>query len=1301
MTTLEENYDPKKYHLKLSNTVKKRKTDSSISQEYNEQNMKDSNITNFIRKRTTSINSAPQLSSDEEEAESELPKKKKHNHQKKHESNDIIANNFVLFKEIANGTFGKIIYGFNIRDSVEVAVKKEIQNDLNSQIKIENKVYCSLLNIPKNYDITGIQPIPQHDIIGVPKFYGTGKHKNNNYIILEFLGPNLSQLFKFCDNKKYTIVTTFLIGIQMINRIENLHKFHFIHRDIKPENFVIGTGRKSNIIYLIDFGLSKKYKNPKNHQHIPYRDNRKLTGTVRYISINTHMGVEQSRRDDLESVAYVLILFLKGRLPWQNTSNDKKFIKVMKKKMEIPTEILCYELPEEMSIYLNYCKSLRFEDRPDYDFLKSLFIKGISKYANYFGLEKENLFFDWLIEDKKYIRKILKKEKQYINEDSKDETFLEKKYNFDKTNNNLNNEIPKLNQVLYKKNNYSSSNSISSAIHSSESSNSENDEIKKKIKNNYINIENSSKISNSKNSNLDSKINNSNIDSKINLNADSKFNSIINLNFNSSIKEEENKNNDEDLSSDRTLKVQFNGTIKEKTFTKEENEKFKSFVSSLKTKEKIDNYIDTLITNPNSNKNLSNLQLKTLNKDNESDDESYSSENLKEITTPTYNMKLTIDDNNGNNYSNRKLNYQLAESGITFHMKNSNSIPNVGESSTIKKESKFQEKIKEAKSPQFTIIPYINNSNIHERNQQNANNNYLNVDNINTSKSFGKTLFSSNEPISNKQNESFEKDEYSYYTKKYKTEKVNNSNIYKHLSHFPHQIKSKDSFEEAINKGKSSDKLQTLKMLTETGGNLTNIQLTLAKENLIRINYEPVSNYYIILDNVGQGSYGKVKKVKHRKLNEIRAMKIVDKKSSSSHHEIEILRKISHPNILNIFEIFEDTRHYYIICEYCEGGELFSIISKKGFFNEKEAAKIIKQILQGVNYLHTNNIIHRDLKPENIIFVSNDTEIIKIIDFGTAIEVKEKGHKLKKIIGTPYYMAPEVLKKNYNEKCDIWSCGVILFLLLCGYPPFNGRSNKEIYNKIENSSPIFYDEEWNDISKEAKDLCKKMLKKNPNERLSASECLKQDWFNIINSKYNEERITESQNKIIEKMALFVHQNKFKQAVLQFISTQFDLKKEEEDLRMVFKEFDQSNQGVISKEDFNRQLEKIYGSIITNELADEVFAQLDLDNSGSISYNEFITSVIGNRKNITEERLEKAFKMLDKNNNGLLSIDEIKNYFGGDDETWKEVLKDVDENGDGEVDFKEFKKIMLGLKQSQFVEENNNDNNESDDEEKSI
>jgi len=1234
----DEEYNPKKYSLKLSGTVKKRKTDDTS--QYSEENMKESKISNFFKQRTTSIDSLPALSSEEEE--SDTPKKKKHNQKKKHENNEVILNNFVLFKEIANGTFGKIIYGFSIRDNVEVAIKKEVQFEERSQLKLEGKIYTSLLNIPKNYDITGIHPIPQNEITGVPKFFGAGKHKNNHYLILEFLGPNLGQLFRFCNNKKFTIITVFLIAIQILNRIENLHKYHYIHRDIKPENFAIGTGNKSNIIYLIDFGLSKRYKNPKSHQHIPYKDNRKLIGTVRYISINTHMGVEQSRRDDLESIAYVLILFLRGSLPWQKISNDKTYQKVMKKKMQIPTEILCYELPEEISIFLNYAKSLRFEDRPDYDYLKSIFIKGITWYATNCGLEKETLFFDWLIEDRNFIQKILKREKQIINEENlKDETNIEKKYIFDKLNDNIKKEMPKLNKVLYNNvaNNSSSNSSSSSSLES----------ISNKSKTNKAQ-KNGFKLKKSKDSENES----------------------------------ENKNEEnEEESSDRTIKFQFNGTLQGKTNDEKENKIIQSLVSSLKTKEKIDKYINTIISG--SNYSVS----KSIKSNNDNDNDSYSIDNLKEISTPTYNMKVSIDDNYA--FSNRKLNYQLAESSITFHMKSNNSNNALSEVN-IKKESKFQELNSKEKTTTNSIKNEVETSLIELENpnlkETKLGNSHLNLNNSkNAQKSISGTMISEQTNSNKKKNISFEisNDNNNCYNKKFQTEKFNNS-LYKHLSTFPHNPKEKKSFEDMVKKGKSTEKIKTLKMLSDTGGNLSNIQITLAKENIIRINTEPVSNYYIILDNVGQGSYGKVKKVKHRKLNEIRAMKIVDKKSASSHHEIEILRKISHPNIINIFEIFEDYKQYYIICEYCEGGELFSIISRKGFFSEKEAAKIIQQILQAVNYLHTNNIIHRDLKPENIIFVSNDKDIIKLIDFGTAIEIKDKGKKLKKVIGTPYYIAPEVLKENYNEKCDIWSCGVILFILLCGYPPFNGRSNKEIYNKIENSAPIFYDEEWNEISKEAKDLCKKMLKKNPNERLSAEESLKHNWFNIINTNFNDEKISVNQNKIIENMAQFVHHNKFKQAILQFISTQFDLKKEEEDLRNIFKEFDKSNKGVISKEDFKAQLEKIYGVVISSEMADEVFQQLDLDNSGSISYNEFITSVIGNRKNITEERLEKAFKMLDKDNNGLLSVDEIKSFFGGDDETWKEVLKDVDENGDGEVDFKEFQKIMIGLKNSQLIGE---------------
>jgi serine/threonine protein kinase len=190
--------------------------------------------------------------------------------------------------------------------------------------------------------------------------------------------------------------------MQIINRIENIHKHNFIHRDIKPENFLIGSQDKSNVIYLIDFGLSKRYKNPKNHQHIPYREGRALTGTARYVSISTHLGIEQSRRDDLESIGYVLVFFLKGTLPWQGLKNGgDKYQRIMEKKLQIPTEMLCHNLPEEFALFINYAKSLRFEDRPDYDYIRGIFLKLLGKCTSNYGLTKTMLKFDWCFDDPK------------------------------------------------------------------------------------------------------------------------------------------------------------------------------------------------------------------------------------------------------------------------------------------------------------------------------------------------------------------------------------------------------------------------------------------------------------------------------------------------------------------------------------------------------------------------------------------------------------------------------------------------------------------------------------------------------------------------------------------------------------------------------------------------------------------------------------------------------------------------------------------------------------------------------------
>ncbi|GAA5986435.1 hypothetical protein JCM10908_003754 [Rhodotorula pacifica] len=269
-----------------------------------------------------------------------------------------VGGKYRIGKKIGSGSFGDIYLGVNIISGEEVAIKLESVKAKHPQLEYEAKVYKTLAGG-----------------VGVPFVRWFGVECDYNAMVLDLLGPSLEDLFNFC-NRKFSLKTSLLLADQLISRIEYIHSRNFIHRDIKPDNFLMGIGKRGNQVNVIDFGLAKKYRDPKTHLHIPYRENKNLTGTARYTSINTHLGVEQSRRDDMESLGYVLMYFLRGSLPWQGlkaATKKQKYDRIMEKKMTTPTEYLCRGFPNEFAIYLNYCRSLRFDDKPDYSYLRKLF----------------------------------------------------------------------------------------------------------------------------------------------------------------------------------------------------------------------------------------------------------------------------------------------------------------------------------------------------------------------------------------------------------------------------------------------------------------------------------------------------------------------------------------------------------------------------------------------------------------------------------------------------------------------------------------------------------------------------------------------------------------------------------------------------------------------------------------------------------------------------------------------------------------------------------------------------------------
>jgi calcium-dependent protein kinase len=242
--------------------------------------------------------------------------------------------------------------------------------------------------------------------------------------------------------------------------------------------------------------------------------------------------------------------------------------------------------------------------------------------------------------------------------------------------------------------------------------------------------------------------------------------------------------------------------------------------------------------------------------------------------------------------------------------------------------------------------------------------------------------------------------------------------------------------------------------------------------------------------------------------------KIDKEQQGKMYFEFQLLKKLDHPHIIRIFEVFSDEKNFYLITEFCEGGEVFSMIQKSEVFNEKIAARVMKQIINAVFYCHTQGIVHRDIKSDNILFLYDKIDSpIKLIDFGISVRL-EKDTKLKDKTGTVLYIAPEVIKGDYDEKCDIWSCGVLLYMMLSGSPPFYGKTRKEVINKILKGTVSFKQNIWGLVSSDAKDLITRMLEMNPFTRPSPLEVLSHPWFfkNKTSVKINSEVYLENMKK---------------------------------------------------------------------------------------------------------------------------------------------------------------------------------------------
>ncbi|KAG0455585.1 hypothetical protein HPP92_024573 [Vanilla planifolia] len=445
---------------------------------------------------------------------------------------------------------------------------------------------------------------------------------------------------------------------------------------------------------------------------------------------------------------------------------------------------------------------------------------------------------------------------------------------------------------------------------------------------------------------------------------------------------------------------------------------------------------------------------------------------------------------------------------------------------------------------------------------------------------------------------------------------------------------------------------------------------------------QDISIRYDLGDELGRGEFGITHLCIDKDNGEKFACKSISKKKLRTavdiedvRREVEIMRYMPpHVNVVSLKDTFEDDNAVHLVMELCEGGELFDRIVARGHYTERAAAAVTKTIVEVVQVCHKHGVMHRDLKPENFLFSNKkETAALKAIDFGLSVFFKP-GERFTEIVGSPYYMAPEVLKRNYGQEIDVWSAGVILYILLCGVPPFWAETEQGVAQAIIRSVIDFKRDPWPKVSDGAKDLVKKMLDPDPTRRLSAQEVLDHPWLQNAKKAPN----VNLGETVRARLQQFSVMNKLKKKALRVVAQHLSVE-EVAGIRDMFEKMDINNKGRITLEELKSGLHKA-GHQIPDADVQILMDAADMDGDGTLEYGEFVTISVHLKKLGNDEHLHEAFAYFDQNKSGYIEIEELRDALADDlapnsEDVINAIIRDVDTDKDGKISYEEFAAMM--------------------------